>query len=113
MARKVQVHLVDDIDGSVADETVKFALDGTAYEIDLSGEHSDELRKAVARYIVAGRRATAGVVTGTRTPTSSSARMSRAQSLAIREWAKSEGIELSGRGRIPASVVERYEKDAN
>ena len=40
MARKVQVHLLDDIDGGKADETLKFALDGTNYEIDLSAKHA-------------------------------------------------------------------------
>ena len=36
MAQKVQVILVDDIDGGAADETVSFSLDGVSYEIDLS-----------------------------------------------------------------------------
>ena len=33
---KVITELVDDIDGSTAEETVSFALDGVEYEIDLS-----------------------------------------------------------------------------
>jgi hypothetical protein len=114
MARTVQIHLIDDIDGSVAEETLKFSLDGTTYEIDLSAEHADQLRKSVARYIVAGRRATSGIATGGRIATkATSTRITRNQSQAIREWAKSAGIELSGRGRIPASVVERYLKDTS
>ena len=36
MAQKVQVLLVDDIDGGTADETVTFGLDGVTYEIDLT-----------------------------------------------------------------------------
>ena len=120
MARTVQVHLLDDIDGTPADETVKFALDGTFYEIDLNATHSEALRKIVAKYIVAGRRASGGVVTGIRSrhhngtagaPRASSS--SRAHSQAIREWARGAGIDISGRGRIPASVIEQFEKDTN
>jgi hypothetical protein len=112
MARTVKVHLVDDIDGSVADETVKFSLDGTSYEIDLSFAHSDEFRKALAKFIVAGRRPTTGIVTGRRpVKGSGSASADKAQNAAIREWARSMGIELNGRGRIPHGIVERYERE--
>ena len=48
MAQKVQVLLVDDLDGGEASETVTFALDGTSYEIDLSGKNADELRDVFA-----------------------------------------------------------------
>lgn len=51
MAERIQVELVDDIDGSVAQQTVTFALDGVAYEIDLSEQHARELRSVFARYI--------------------------------------------------------------
>jgi Lsr2 len=40
VARKVNVLLVDDIDGSDAVETVSFGLDGTHYEIDLNSDHA-------------------------------------------------------------------------
>lgn len=55
MARKVQILLEDDLDGSVADETVSFALDGTSYEIDLSKPNALRLREALAPYVAAGR----------------------------------------------------------
>ena len=45
MAQHIFVSLVDDIDGSEADETVQFALDGVTYEIDLSAENAEELRE--------------------------------------------------------------------
>ena len=54
MAQKVQVMLVDDIDGGAADETVTFALDGTSYEIDLTSENAAKLRDALAAYVGAG-----------------------------------------------------------
>ena len=36
MVSKMTVVLEDDVDGSVAAETIRFALDGVNYEIDLS-----------------------------------------------------------------------------
>ena len=57
MAQKIQTLFIDDLDGSEADGTVRFGLDGTDYEIDLNGEHAQELRDALARYVTAARRA--------------------------------------------------------
>ena len=37
MATRILTTLQDDIDGSVATETVRFGLDGVEWEIDLSG----------------------------------------------------------------------------
>ena len=51
MAEKIETLFIDDIDGGAAEGTVRFALDGTDYEIDLSGEHSDELRTALRKYV--------------------------------------------------------------
>ncbi|HEY2791941.1 MAG TPA: Lsr2 family protein [Micromonosporaceae bacterium] len=110
MARTVRVHLLDDLDGSTADETVKFALDGTPFEIDLSAEHCEQFRKALAKYIVAGRRASHGIVTGGRSPRGAGA-SSRARNQAIREWARGEGYDINDRGRIPAGMIEQYERD--
>jgi hypothetical protein len=109
MARTVQVHLLDDIDGSTASETVKFSLDGTLYEIDLNATHSDQLRKTVAKYIVAGRRASHGVITGARTRPAAGPN----QNQAIREWARRAGHDINSRGRIPASLVEQFQKENN
>ena len=58
MAQKIQTFFIDDLDGSEAEGTVLFGLDGTQYEIDLSTGHAKELRTALARYIEAGRRVT-------------------------------------------------------
>jgi hypothetical protein len=49
MAQKVQTLLIDDLDGGQADDTVRFGLDGTDCEIDLSARHTDALRKALHR----------------------------------------------------------------
>ena len=57
MAQKIQTLLIDDLDGSAADGTVRFGLDGAEYEIDLNARHAQELRDALARYVGAARRA--------------------------------------------------------
>ncbi|MFI5955957.1 Lsr2 family protein [Cryptosporangium sp. NPDC051539] len=112
MARKVQVLLVDDVDGSTADETVSFGLDGTNYEIDLSADNSAAFREALARYVDAARKAgragsaKAGRATAVAKPSAPAA--DRAQNQAIRDWAKRNGLQVSERGRIPADIVAKY-----
>lgn len=55
MAERIQVDLVDDIDGSPAKHTVTFALDGVSYEIDLNDGNAQALRSVLDRYIKAAR----------------------------------------------------------
>jgi hypothetical protein len=54
VAQKIQTLFIDDLDGSEAEGTVRFGLDGTEYEIDLNAEHAQALRDALARYVRAG-----------------------------------------------------------
>jgi hypothetical protein len=56
VAQKIQTLFIDDLDGSAAEGTVRFGLDGTEYEIDLNARHAHELRDALARYVGAARR---------------------------------------------------------
>lgn len=113
MAQKVQVLLVDDIDGGEAEETVSFSLDGVSYEIDLSAKNASTLRDAVAPYVgaarKAGRTAAMKAVAATRTRVSgSTATADREQNQAIREWAKKRGFKVSDRGRIPSDIVKQF-----
>lgn len=114
MAQKVQVILVDDLDGGEAEETVKFGLDGANYEIDLSNSNAQKLRSALAQYVGSARRAArAGAARGTGPRNrGGSATSDREQNRAIREWAKRKGLEISDRGRISADIVERYHAEA-
>jgi hypothetical protein len=57
VAQKIQTLFIDDLDGSEAEGTVHFGLDGADYEIDLNAEHAQALRDALARYVQAARRA--------------------------------------------------------
>ncbi|HSZ39919.1 MAG TPA: Lsr2 family protein [Trebonia sp.] len=105
MAQKVQVLLVDDLDGGTADETVTFGLDGASYEIDLSSGNAGKLRNELAQYLEHARKTAAGPARRRR-PRSGAGRQ---QSAAIREWAKQHGKKISERGRIPADILAEYE----
>ena len=104
MTTKITVVLEDDLDGGPADETVRFGIDGTGYEIDLSTTNAAAFRRQLAPYIDHARRV------GTRVrPRPGRIAASRSRSADIRAWAKDQGIALSGRGRIPADVAEQYQ----
>lgn len=113
MAREEIITLVDDLDGTAADETVEFGLDGWAYEIDLNSENAKVLRSALVDFVGSARRV-GKVKTGNVTPIrrGGPARVDREQTRAIREWASANGFEVSARGRIPAKVVEAYHQSA-
>jgi hypothetical protein len=106
VAQKVQTLFVDDIDGSAADGTVRFDLDGTAYEIDLNAEHAQALRDALTRYISAARRPAGGARRQVRSGRKASA--NGVNTTEIREWAKAQGIEVKDRGRVPAELVVKF-----
>ena len=105
MARKTQVILTDDVDGSEATQTVSFALDGVAYEIDLNDSHAEQLREQLGTWIASGRRIGGRRTAGARrTSGSDPERTAR-----IREWARENGHDISDRGRIAATVIEAYD----
>ncbi|MEU1402674.1 Lsr2 family protein [Streptomyces sp. NPDC005728] len=108
MAQKVQVLLVDDLDGGEADETVTFALDGKTYEIDLTTTNADKLRGLLDPYVKGGRR-TGGRASGGRGKARAASGGSQ-DTAQIRAWAKDNGFEVNDRGRVPASIREAYEK---
>jgi hypothetical protein len=116
MARRTIQVLTDDLDGGEADETVKFGLDGTQYEIDLSKKNAGKIRDALAPYLAAGRKVgRGGVVVGGRAATArvrGGATADRDQNRAIREWAQGKGIKVSDRGRIKQEIVDRYHAEA-
>jgi hypothetical protein len=107
VVQKVETRLVDDLDGSVAAETLRFGLEGRQYEIDLSEGNAARLRDSLAAFVTSARR-----VTGGRTMSQSTGRASRdrEQTGAVREWARANGFEVSHRGRIAADVLKAYEQ---
>jgi hypothetical protein len=107
MAQKITVTLEDDLDGGPADQTVRFGLDGAEYEIDLSARNATAFRERLAPYTEHARKT--GRRPGSRPGRSASA---RERSSGIRTWARKQGIAVSDRGRIPASVIEQYQAAA-
>lgn len=107
MAQKVQILLEDDIDGTAADETITFGLDGKSYEIDLNDKNATKMRTALQKYVNAGRVQRGGVNGGKRsgaklTPVGPSARE-------VRDWARTNGYTIPARGRIPQDVRELFD----
>ena len=122
MATITTTSLVDDLDGSEAADTVAFALDGVAYEIDLNEENAEKLRDALAGYVASARRADgsrrvdggrrvgrAKVAKAAKPARGSRTAPDREQTAAIREWARANGHEVSERGRLSASVLAAFE----
>ena len=104
MAQRIQTLLTDDLDGGEAAGTVRFGLEGAEYEIDLSAAHSDKLRQALGQCLAHARRAGGTARSGARGRRGGAA----VDTAKVREWAKSQGIEVKDRGRGPADVVEQY-----
>ena len=108
MARETVVKLIDDLDGSVADGTVTFSIDGYVYQIDLNSGNESNLRSAIAPFVDVARRVRGGGSAAT-----GSARPSRAgdreRNTAIRTWALQEGVDLPARGRIANVVQDAFE----
>lgn len=113
MAQKVIRQFIDDIDGSEAERTFTFAVDGTHYEIDLSSENIKEFNEAIAGFVESARKVKAssysrrgrkaGADTG-------GGGRSREQIQAIREWARQQGHNINERGRIPASIQQAFDQ---
>ncbi len=107
MARTTIVQLTDDIDGSEAVETVRFAVDGRTYEIDLSTEHAESLRHSLAQFVAAARRA-GRIDASTGRGQGRHGRPQGADSSAVRAWASENGVPVSPRGRVAQAVVDQY-----
>jgi uncharacterized membrane protein YgcG len=122
MAQKVQVILVDDVDGGEAAETVSFALDGVSYEIDVSEENAEALREALAPWVGHARRVGGRSGGGRARSTSSGGGSSRSRGSSsgggggrhdlsdVRSWARENGYQVSDRGRVSSEVITAYEK---
>jgi hypothetical protein len=111
VAQKITTLFIDDIDGGEADGTVRFALDGTDYEIDLNAKHSEELRSALGKYVsharkVGGAARRAGGRGAGRVVRGSSSALNTTE---IRNWARENGYDIKDRGRVPADLVAKYQ----
>ena len=114
MAQKVVVELVDDLDGTIAEDisTVSFGLNGAQYEIDLTDANAERLRNSLAGFVAAARRTGGRIRRGTpasRPAGATRPAADREKTKAIREWAREHGHDLADRGRIPSEVLTAYE----
>jgi hypothetical protein len=93
------------IDGGEADDMVRFALNGTEYEIDLSSKHNEELRAALGTYVTHARK----MGGSTRRATGRAGRRPCApDTVAVRAWARENGYDIKDRGRVPGDLVAKY-----
>ncbi|MEV0766170.1 Lsr2 family protein [Nocardia sp. NPDC050435] len=104
MARKVVVTVVDDHDGrSPAEETVSFALEGAAYEIDLSSLNAKQLRAFFEQWTPFARK----VGRSPRTKANHSD-LDRVHAAVVRAWAREHGHAVASRGRVPSHLAAAY-----
>ena len=111
MAQKVIREFVDDIDGSEAERTFTFAVDGTDYEIDLSTQNIKEFHEAIAGFVESARKVKAsGNSRQARKVSTRDSGRSREQTQAVREWARQQGHRVNDRGRIPAAIQQAFDQ---
>ncbi|KNC20466.1 hypothetical protein AC792_00475 [Arthrobacter sp. RIT-PI-e] len=110
MAQKIQVQLVDDLNGEEAHETVRFGLDGTNYEIDLTEDNANHFRHILSEYVDKARKSNTGgrKSQGGQKSTSTGSGRSKEETQAIRQWAQDNGHNPSARGRITQSIIDAY-----
>jgi hypothetical protein len=109
VAQKIQTLFIDDIDGGEAEGTVRFALDGAEYEIDLSSRHSEELRSALGKYVTHARKVGGAARRAGRAAGRSAKANGAVNTTEIRNWARENGYDIKDRGRVPADLVAKYQ----
>jgi hypothetical protein len=108
MAQRVQVQLVDDLNGEEAQETVRFGVDGTEYEIDLTTGNAEKLRSALSAYVNKARKARTGRKNQGGQQSAPASRNKQENTQQIRQWAQDNGYNPSSRGRITQSIIDAY-----
>lgn len=110
MAQRVQIHMIDDLTGEEAQETVRFGLEGIEYEIDLTTKNAVALRTALSEYVEKGRKASSGRKGRNSSGGAAGGAARRDEVQQIRQWAEANGHKVSSRGRIAQSIVDAYNK---
>ena len=105
MAQRIQTILDDDIDGGPADSTIQFSYQGTQFEIDLSKENEQKLIAALEPFTSRARRIGGGRRSSTKAP---AGKTDKNQLQAMRDWARSNGLKVSDRGRVSQEVQDAY-----
>ncbi|WP_299450201.1 Lsr2 family protein [uncultured Serinicoccus sp.] len=106
MVQSVRLMLIDDVDGTEADQTVSFALDGVSYTIDLHDRHATQLRGDLSTWIKYARRTGGRRQTHPRYGSPSAARGHLRQ---VRRWAHDHGYQVNDRGRVAQDLLDAYD----
>ncbi|MDQ2710334.1 MAG: Lsr2 family protein [Actinomycetota bacterium] len=107
MAKQTNVTVTDDLDGSANAKEVAFSFNGESWTIDLNAKNRAALEKALKPYIAkATKQGRRRAVSSSRKATGPASRTDLA---AVRDWAKSNGHQVSNRGRISATVQQAYD----
>jgi hypothetical protein len=109
--RRIIQQLIDDLDGSSADETVSFGLDGRDYTIDLSTKNAYVLRTALDLYVEHGQRVSTrigGRSAARPSVVAATSKIVRDERDQVRRWAQEQGLSVAPRGRISQSILDRY-----
>jgi nucleoid-associated protein Lsr2 len=113
VVQRVITEFIDDIDGSPAERTFTFAVDGTNYEIDLSAQNIAEFKAAIGGFVESARKVKASRSNNAHRPRGAGAsgdRQSREQTRAVRQWARQHGHDIGNRGKIPASIQQAFDQ---
>lgn len=120
MAKKVM--LIDDVSGETIDEglgggTIRFSVEDKHYTIDLGTKNTEAFHKSLENWIEhAAEDRTSGSTRTRRTTSSSDGRAStgsgrsKEELQAVRDWCAKEGIEVAPRGRIAATILEKFDQ---
>lgn len=104
--QKVIVKLICDLPHPkevAATTTIRFTLNGSAFELDACGDDAKKMRATMAPFIDAARpNVNAKAKPQART------RWQRMHAHAVREWAVAHDVPVAARGRIPARVEAAY-----
>ena len=115
MAKKTLI--IDDLTGETGARTHALRFDGTDYEIDLTDASFAELRALLKPYLRAARQVGGDLVPGSRRARATADAGAKKRpgskpapdSAAIRAWARSVGVSVTERGRVPAHVRTAWE----
>jgi hypothetical protein len=110
VAKKTIVEIIDDIDGEPIEsggETIRFAVNGTEYSIDLNGKNATEFHRKMNYYIKHGERI-GGRRRGSSPKPASKAEAGGTNIREIRAWARANGHDVASKGRIPEDIVAAY-----
>lgn len=106
MAQELPPELIDDVDGSSADTTVRFSIDGRHYEMNMSKSNRNAFIRELARFMAAARK------TGGSGP-KMHYQETKPDPRAVRKWARANGIQVPEGKRLPREIIDQFHAAGN